>query len=261
MYQKKYLIKLFGIVTLIIVTITGVVLFSQLVLEKKSDSKNDNNFTLIKEEGAVSYKLPGQQDYIVMEEEEKELPDQSSIKTAEDGLAHLILPNNSMSSLDSNTEIQVNIPNNQVSLQLLSGSTWNRINSLVNTEFKVESANALATVRGTKFWMTSENDIESSGIGTIESSVEIEDKTDNNSQTILEEGNTALIQNKKKIQLNKLNSSRQKTKWFQRNLEIDKEFNKGNVKEINQKIKRNTILKQIKNRKDLIEKFKINNII
>ena len=152
-----------------------------------------------------------------METEEKELPNGTSIKTGEGGLAHLILPNNSMSSLDSNTEIQVNIPNNQVNLQLLSGSTWNRINGLVKTEFKVETATALATVRGTKFWMTSENDIESSGIGTIESSVELIDKTDNNSQTILEEGNTALIQNRKKILLNKLNSERQKTKWFQNN--------------------------------------------
>jgi ferric-dicitrate binding protein FerR (iron transport regulator) len=234
---------------------------SQLILTRNPESKTNNNFTLINEEGTVSYKLPEQQTYTVMDTEEKELPNGTSVKTGEGGLAHLVLPNNSMSSLDSNTEIQVNIPNNQVNLQLLSGSTWNRIDSLAKMEFKVESATALATVRGTKFWMTSENDIETSGIGTIESSVSIIDKSDNNSQTILEEGNTALIQKKKKIQLNKLNSERQKTKWFQRNLEIDKEFNKGNLKEINQKIKRNTILKQIKNRKDLIERFKIKNVI
>lgn len=110
---------------------------------------NTNNFVLIKDSGIVSYKTDGS--YIQMKEPQITLSDKTFVKTAA-GSAHILLPDNSLVSLDSDTEIQVNLSDKGVDIKQMAGNTWNRVEKLVkDSSYTVHTPSLLAGVRGTIF--------------------------------------------------------------------------------------------------------------
>lgn len=106
-------------------------------------------FMLFKEDEGVQYKTTG--DYQDLEDEQIELTSGTFIKTS-DGGAQILLEDNSLISLDANTEIQINFSDTGTDLLQLAGNTWHRIEKLTSGEgYQVETPNLLAAVRGTEF--------------------------------------------------------------------------------------------------------------
>lgn len=82
-----------------------------------------------------------------------------SIKTFADSRAVIVFPNGTISTLDSNTEIVLDkFEDTEIKqsskIKLISGDVWSRVEQVLDkeTEFEVETANSVASVRGTSIW-------------------------------------------------------------------------------------------------------------
>jgi hypothetical protein len=72
--------------------------------------------------------------------------------TFKESSAYIILPDNSLISLDENTEVNVEIEQGNIKIQQYSGKTWNRVESLKNgNKFEVEAIDTRITAEGTIF--------------------------------------------------------------------------------------------------------------
>ncbi len=123
-----------------------------------SQRVSTGTFVLIKDSGVVSYKKGA--DYIQMKDPQVVLTDETYVKTAA-GSAHILFPDNSLLSLDSDTEIQVKLNDKAVDINQIAGNTWNRVEKLVNdTSYTVHAPTLLAGVRGTIFGVSINDDNE-----------------------------------------------------------------------------------------------------
>lgn len=95
-----------------------------------------------------------------LKEEDKEFTvyEEDKIITSEFGSAYMVFSNNSILTLDSETEIIVDIyeekENNLiVKIQQIAGSTWSKVEKILNGEidYSIETSQTLASVRGTEF--------------------------------------------------------------------------------------------------------------
>ena len=169
--MRKYLILFLFFVGIIF-------LFSKLV------SKKPLTFLLIRENGDVFYKqLPG--DYQKVTTDEMSLPNKSHVKTLE-GQAHLILPDNSLVSLDKNTELQVEIQDNSTYITQLLGNTWHRIEHITKGKaYQVETPNTVAAVRGTTFAVEiSRGALAETKVLAIENTIEVKNYKEENKKRI-----------------------------------------------------------------------------
>src|SRR3990167_7487080 len=127
-------------------------------------------FVLIKESCKVSYKTGDE--YKELTETQINLPDKSFVKTG-NGSAHILLPDNSLLTLDTNTEIQVKIDSAGINVMQLTGNTWNRVQKVINDqEYTVTTPNIIAAVRGTIFSVRADKSVASS-VAVIDQSVEV----------------------------------------------------------------------------------------
>jgi hypothetical protein len=251
-----------------------------ILVENKSETQPDTTdenkqdlvkFSLYREEGEVSYKSNLESSYQALSDEEIQLADKSFIKTGVGALAHVIFEDNSMISLDENTEIQVLYDNTSRNIAQNSGNTWHRIQKLTdNSAYQVETSNTLATVRGTIFGVKVENPAQTS-LYVLESKVEV-------SQTALENGkkvnkNTQMVTDGKHIGvpdfgdnknplLTDIPEEKKQSVWFKRNRFIDEDYKKIPSVEILKKIKNDANFRQkLKEiREDKKEESKISNI-
>lgn len=139
--MKKLLVPFVPV--FIILVILGVYFVSN------RDAEQSKTFVLIKEEAGVQYKSGSE--YVTLEDEQIELPSGSFVKTDQAG-AQILLADNSLISLDSKTEVQINISAGEIDLVQLTGNTWNRIEKLTSNQgFRVETPSVIAAVRGTEF--------------------------------------------------------------------------------------------------------------
>ena len=153
---------------LVVLLLVGVALATGLMLSTKETQAA--NFLLVLEAGEVSFRSEGGE-YERLDLEEVELVSGSYVKTGGDGLAHVVLQNNSVVSLDNNTELQVNISEEKTSVFQLIGSTWNRIENI--SGYEVQTSDIVAAVRGTVFAVDISPD--GSDVTVIESEVEVSD--------------------------------------------------------------------------------------
>lgn len=138
--MKKLLLVLIPVLTVIILVVVFV------LNSRKAEAVK---FMLIKESGSIEYKIAGE--YTKLDDDEIELPSGSFVKTG-DGVAHILLQDNSLISLDNNTEIQLKIENEKTDLLQLAGNTWNRIEKLSSGNgYQVQTPTTIAAVRGTEF--------------------------------------------------------------------------------------------------------------
>lgn len=199
-----------------------------------NDSANNTNsglttsaFTLIKEFGEVSYKEADE--YVVLNSDEKELKNSSFIKVG-NGQAHVLFANNSLLSIDSNSEVQINYENGDTDINQLAGNTWNRVKKLTSNEsYTVTTPTALATVRGTKFGVELAKDPATlAGFYTIEGRVNVSQFGENKKILTNDEiTSPQFVEVKKEGQpeaINKGNllAEENQGRWYSRNRQIDK---------------------------------------
>lgn len=213
-----------------LVTILGLTF---LLWPKKTEPKQAettvSKFTLIKESGDVQFKKNGT--YEKMQADEIELENKTFVKTTE-GLAHVFLPDNSMISLDNNTEVQILVSSNNTEIMQLAGSTWHRVKKLTSSDnYQVETPTALATVRGTKFAVETTN--KNSEIYVTQSVVEVGQLDTSTGEkvwknrknlTLNKLASVQDIKTRNGFELNDIPESKKQLRWFQRNQSIDKDF-------------------------------------
>ncbi len=217
------------------------------------NSKIYGNFlTLTKENGDVSYKLPGK-DYLLLDKEESDIPNHSFVKTGEEGLAHVILPDDSMISLSRNTEMQVNYDESKTSVIQSLGNVWYRVQKLAGRSFEVETPTTVAAVRGTIFGAEIDD----------EDTVYVTDGTIELGQVDQENGQK-VIKNKKNLQTGRLTKvakaaaralsedefvdipqEKKDSVWFRRNEVFNEEFRKGKPREFLNRLKDDERLKEL----------------
>lgn len=138
---------------LLIIPVVSVVL--AVIIFFTLTSKNaeaQSVITLVRESGTVLFKESEEAEYKDMNDDEITITSGSFIKTKENAFARVFLPDNSLISLDQNTEIQVNVEGNKFNINQLIGQTWNRVQSVSSGgEFTIKTPNTIAAVRGTIF--------------------------------------------------------------------------------------------------------------
>jgi|GEM_PF-2555726 len=215
-----------------------------------SSSQNNSDFTLIKEFGEVSYKE--ESEYISLTTDEKMLANNSFIKVG-DGQAHVLFANNSLLSIDSNSEVQINFKNGNTDINQLAGNTWNRVKKLTSNEsYTVTTPTALATVRGTKFGVELGKDPKTlAGFYTVEGAVNVS-QIDENKKILTNDEVTSpkFIEIKKPGESEAINKGNllpeeNQGRWFSRNRKIDKLF------DAKEDFKIPTFLRNIRENKDL----------
>ena len=210
-------------------------------------------FDLYKEEGQISYKADANSSYQDLREDEIELADKSFIKTSVGALAHVIFNDNSMISLDENTEIQVNYSGTSRDIAQTSGNTWHRIQKLTdNSAYQVETSNTLATVRGTIFGVKIEDPTQTS-IYVTESQVEVSQTTLENDKKVkkatqmVQEGKQLGItkfDKDKKLDLTDISEEEKNSPWFKRNKVIDEDYKQEKGAKLMKKLKNDPDFKQ-----------------
>ena len=113
--------------------------------------QNSYKYVLYKESGTVYYKQEGQE-YQTLNDEEVELNGVTYIKTESDSIAHVLFPNNSLMSVDENSEVKVEYTPQDTTVFQLLGKTYHRVKRLLQDQsYIVVTKSAVAAVRGTKF--------------------------------------------------------------------------------------------------------------
>ena len=184
-----------------------------LLNNKKSDS-----FFLIKEEGEVAFKSNATDTYTALAQDEVSLPNGTYIKTGEFSSAHIVLPDNSVISLDEKTELQVNIADKGIEILQFIGKTWNRVETLTNGgSYEIKSGDAVAAVRGTIFHFEVNED-DTIGAKVEEHSVAL---SENGEETVVEEDESGMISQDGKISKERISEEFKKSRWYLRNKILD----------------------------------------
>jgi hypothetical protein len=234
--KKNLWIILIAVLLLISLLLVGFYFAKNLFSNSKSSASSTSagttgNFTLIKESGEVFFK-EGTNSYTQLDADEKDLSSESFVKVGT-GAAHVLLANNSLISLDNNSEIQIKTDSTGTNINQLAGSTWNRVKKLTSGEsYKVQTPSALATVRGTKFGveLNKKNPRDLSGFYTVEGTVNVGQLGKDNQEVTKDEVvSPGFIEVKPIGQDNAINKGNLlgediQGRWFMRNRVIDKLF-------------------------------------
>ncbi len=223
-----------------------------VAINKRSSQITDNiRLTVVKDVSSVSYKETKLAQYIEITTDELEIPNHSFVKTGDEGLAHVILPDNSMSSLSKNTEMQINYETKQTLIFQTLGNAWFRVKKLTDRSFDVESPTTLASVRGTIFGVEIGDE---DTVYVTESSVEVSQVATESSQKVyknkqmLTQGKlaklAAIIKNRP-AQITDIPKEKLDSPWFRRNQIINEEFVKDVPKNFIRKIRTLEKIKQI----------------
>lgn len=240
------------ILTLIIILL---LIFSStgLVLILASQNNDPAKFILVKELGNVMYKADSTDEYIELLDAEIELSSGSFIRTGEDSYARIFLADNSLISLDQDTEIQVVIDKgSSVAIDQLLGNTWHRVQTVLNgNEYKVNTMNTIAAVRGTIFGVNVLND-ETSEVFVIDSLVDV--SAHENGSVIdtvgVQPGELANVlpdNNSIKITIKTIPEELKDSYWYKRNMMVDDVWQKlpGKGNRFMQKVFQELLLQQL----------------
>jgi hypothetical protein len=210
--------------------------------------QKDSIIVLI-ERGFVYYKEDKEGEYKVAKDEEELYPDYW-VKTDRGAEAHLIFEDNTMISLDEETEIQVvDVATKEGETTVLKqflGSSWHRINKLTGKSYEVETPNAIAAVRGTIFGVRAG---EVSEIFSIEHTIDAirkDDKGKKAGESEIPEGKYSLLSLndlQDNIFVGDIPETLKATRWFRHNQELDAYYKEA-------------MEKGLDNRRDFIKKYR-----
>jgi hypothetical protein len=194
-----------------VVIVIALSLGTILVLSKD----RNQSFYLIKEEGEIFYKLPTNPEYTQLLQDEISLTVGSSIRTDRYSSAHVLLPDNSLISLDENTEVTVDINEENVKITQMNGKTWNRVETLSHGHsYDVVNNSIRASANGTVFGFRIEN---TSAITNVEEGIVALSIGD--SAVLLEENEAGTTTDK--ATKGNISDDFKKTRWYIRNKIID----------------------------------------
>ncbi|MFQ5492745.1 MAG: FecR domain-containing protein [Candidatus Dojkabacteria bacterium] len=228
-----------------------------LIILPRSNLSGADSFILVLEEGEVFYKTSGE--YIQLDSDEIKLESGTFVKTG-DGLAHVILADNSLISMDKDTEMQVSFDDEGTDIQQLIGNTWHRVQKLSSDqEYEVETPNLLAAVRGTKFGVNVAGS-DDSEVFVVEDTVKVGEfeKKDGkrvfkDSYDLVKDKHFALREGK--TEMGEIQETLRKMSWFINNTKLDTEFDKADFSEFKSNFRERIILKL---RPELIDKIQDN---
>ncbi len=182
------------------------------------NGQKKDSFFLIREEGDIFFKNTETESYLTLSQDEISLQNGSYIKTGEFSSAHVILPDNTVISLDEKTELQINLADEGIEIFQFLGKTWNRVETLTNgKKFEIKSGDAVAAVRGTIFHFEVNAD-GTKGIKVVEHSVALS----NTAQEILtNEEESGVVSVEGKITKGTIPESFLKSRWYIRNKVLD----------------------------------------
>ncbi len=116
-----------------------------------SSKKGTQDIIVFVESGNVFTKENSEGTYTPLTEKKVLVANGSYVKT-EKGLAHVVFPNNAVTSLGENAEMRVLYSDTGISITQLLGDTYHRIQTLASGKsYEVRTPGTLAAVRGTKF--------------------------------------------------------------------------------------------------------------
>jgi len=228
---------------------------------------NNSELTAIlyKESGEVSVKQPDGA-YVLMNLDEMPVISGTAVKT-KIGLAHVILPDNSVMSISENTEVVVEFENKSTSITQIIGKTWHRVESVIfGNSYSVETPSTLATVRGTEFGVEVDA-AQVSTVNVVDSVVEVSQIEKKAGKVIIKDkknvsaGDQAYVpkySTGKKMNLQKTPSKKKEDPWFKRNEHITKKIitsedapkkNQEQKKEIIKKMNQDPVLRIIDSEK------------
>lgn len=132
-----------------------------------------------REYGDVSFKNKTASTYTQVGNEKMLIHNYSSVKTI-DGRGYVIFPDNSVITLSTSTEIEINYTPTKVSIMQLLGSTYHRVTTLAKgSTYEVRTPNTLAAIRGTKFAIVYNPTIKKTLVAVTEHSVEVTQTKEN----------------------------------------------------------------------------------
>ena len=235
--------KLIVVVVIIIALLIGAAIFLRLKGQKSSQ------LTLIKETGEVSYKV-GDTDFKPVSEEETLIANASYVKTGSEGLAHVILPDDSMISLSNSTEMQINYDASKTSILQNLGNAWYRVQKLAGRDFEVRTPGAVAAVRGTIFGADrggtqdtiyiTDGEIE---IGQLEGDGKTANQLNLSAGKLVDVGTAD--KPLKSEDMIEIPQEKRDTPWFRRNEIINEEFKVGNPRDFIKRIMQDERIKTI----------------
>ena len=211
----------FVVVTVVILTLIFVSLWFL------SAGKYVESAELYVESGSAFIKENLDDSYVPILGTAVEVVDQTYIKT-EQGSFHVVFPNNSIMTLDENTETQINYADGSMNIIQESGSSWHRVKNILEGEsYNVETSNTLATVRGTI--LSVEEDGKGNTIVMVkEGTVEVSKIKRNESGEItkietkmIEEGTYAFVSDEDEMEIAEITEEMKNTEWYAKNDQYD----------------------------------------
>lgn len=142
---------------LILLIVAIVVLIGKGIADSKvkpselptAEKRTENSFTVLVDEGDVFY--GDGKKFTRINDQQIELHNGTFIKT-DLGKAQIILADNSVITIDQFTSIQITTETKKTTISQLYGKTWHRVRELIELgEYRVETDNTVAAVRGTVF--------------------------------------------------------------------------------------------------------------
>ncbi len=128
---------------------------------------------LYRESGDVSFKAQTENDFTLLTAPSIPITSMTLVKTGE-GKASVLLPDNSLITLDANTQIVVTYTPTKTSIYQLFGRTYHRVEKVLSGgTYEVETSGTLATVRGTKFAVINEKGSATTTVAVTEHSVAV----------------------------------------------------------------------------------------
>lgn len=149
---------------------------------KKPVNLENNDIKVPQGETMTLYRESGDVFYTNTGEQEKKLSDEatstqiftgSQVRTIE-GLAYVLFPDNSMMSIDKNTNVIIEYSKEKVSILQTLGNTYHRVKTLESgQQYEVRTPGTLAAVRGTRFAVLFDNKTKKSNVKVIENKVSV----------------------------------------------------------------------------------------
>lgn len=131
------------------------------------------NILLYTESGEVSFKVDGSQTFQKATSSPIIITNKTVVHT-DIGRASVLLPDNSMVSLDKNTEVIVSYVEKTTSIFQEFGTTYHRVEKLLSgATYQVQTPGTLAAVRGTKFAVKYDMQTKKSKVAVTENKVQV----------------------------------------------------------------------------------------
>lgn len=205
-----------------------------VVANRKAD-----DILVLREDGTMYVKSAQDAEYVEVTSDETTVKSGTFVKTGS-GKGHVLFPNNSLMTLDKNTEIQVTYTAEGIDVMQFIGKTWNRVRNIGSGAYKVNTPTALATVRGTVLGIEVTNITD---IYVVEHSVDVQQKNESGQLMevkVLLEGQLTSVNEfgeKQGFDIQDIPEELKKHEWFLYNKQLDSNFETLDREQIKQKIK------------------------